>query len=53
MDTIGPCKYTNRSTARAKTTSAVVRVVAGRVLNELDVALHENERRWERFYPVR
>jgi hypothetical protein len=29
-----------------------VRVVAGRVLNEVHAALYENEWRWERFYPV-
>ena len=29
-----------------------VRVVTGRVLNELHAALHKNEWRWERFYPV-
>ena len=29
-----------------------VRVVAGRVLNESHAALHKNEWRWERFYPV-
>jgi hypothetical protein len=29
-----------------------VGVAAGRVLNEAHAALHENEWRWERFYPV-
>jgi hypothetical protein len=29
-----------------------VGVAAGRVLNEVHAALHENEWRWERFYPV-
>jgi predicted DCC family thiol-disulfide oxidoreductase YuxK len=29
-----------------------VRVVAGRVVNEVHAALYENEWRWERFYPV-
>ena len=30
-----------------------VRVVAGRVVNEVHVALYENEWRGERFYPLR
>jgi hypothetical protein len=34
-------------------TTSPVRVVAGRVLNEVHVALYENEWRWQRFYPVR
>ncbi len=29
-----------------------VGVAAGRVLNEVHAALHENERRRERFYPI-
>jgi hypothetical protein len=29
-----------------------VGVAAGRVLNQAHAALHENEWRWERFYPV-
>ena len=40
------------SQRHARNNKGRVRVAAGRVLNELDGALHENEWRWERFYPV-
>ena len=29
-----------------------VRIAVGGVLNELHAPIHENEWRWERFYPV-
>ena len=40
------------SQRQARDNKQCVRVVAGRVLNELHAALHKNEWRWERFYPV-
>jgi hypothetical protein len=40
------------SQRRAQNNKRRVRVVTGRVLNEVDGAVHENEWRWERFYPV-
>jgi hypothetical protein len=40
------------SQRQARNNKQCVRVVAGRVLNELHAALHKNEWRWERFYPV-
>ena len=46
-------KHRNMITQRhARNDRRCVRVVAGRVLNEVHAALHENEWRWERLYPV-
>jgi len=46
-------KHRNMFSQRhARNNKGRVRVAAGRVLNAVDAALHENEWRWERFYLV-
>ena len=46
-------KHRNMISQRlARNNKRRVGVAAGRVLNEAHAALHENEWRWERFYPV-
>ena len=46
-------KHRNMFSQRhARNNKGRVRVAAGRVLNAVNAALHENEWRWERFYLV-